>query len=36
MVGKELPKIARLDIREDSPVPNILQIVSYVVHHLLP
>ena len=36
VVRKELPEVARLDVGEDPPVPDVLQVVRYVVHHLLP
>ena len=32
----DLPEVARLHIREHSPLPDILQVVCDVVHHLLP
>jgi hypothetical protein len=36
VVRKEFPEVAGLDIREHPPVPDVLQVVSNVVHHLLP
>ena len=32
----DLPEVARLHIREHSPLPDILQVICDVVHHLLP
>ena len=34
--GQHLPEVARLDVREDPPLPDILQVVGDIVHHLLP
>jgi hypothetical protein len=36
VVRKEFPEVAGLDIREHPPVPDVLQVVRNVVHHLLP
>ena len=36
MVRQHLPEVAGLNVREDSPVSDVLEIVRNVVHHLLP
>ena len=36
VVRQHLPEVTRLHVREDPPLPDILQVVRDIVHHLLP